>query len=54
MKKLTSLLLSLAMVVTVILPVAAETDQRLTDVTLSVKKTLSIDDSYDTFYGELE
>ena len=54
MKKLTSLLLSLAVLTTAVLPVAAATDQRLTQVTQAVKETLSIDDGYDTFYGELE
>ncbi|MGO5115194.1 YcdB/YcdC domain-containing protein [Candidatus Avoscillospira sp. LCP25S3_F1] len=54
MKKLTSLLLSLAVLATAVLPVAAATDQRLTQVTQAVKETLSIDDGYDTFYGELE
>lgn len=54
MKKLTSLLLSLAVLATAVLPVAATTDQRLTQVTQAVKETLSIDDGYDTFYGELE
>ena len=54
MKKLTSLLLSLAVLTTAVLPVAAATDQRLTQVTQTVKETLSIDGGYDTFYGELE
>lgn len=53
-RKLTSFLLSLALLITAIIPVAAETDQRLAQVTQAVKQTLAIDDGYTSFYGELE
>lgn len=57
MKKLLSLVLSLAMsctLVPLVLPAAAASsvDQRLAQVTAKVKRTLTIGDQYSSFYGE--
>jgi hypothetical protein len=56
MKKLLSLALAAALACSLALPAAAaqeSSDQRLTQVTQKVKQTLSISDSYTSFYGEL-
>ncbi len=54
MKRLLSVLLSLALLCALSLPVsAAAADERLTQVTLKVKTTLDIGDEYDSFSGNL-
>ena len=56
MKKALSLFLSLALMAGLCLPAAAAQsgmDEALTQVTVKVKQTLDIADTYDTFYGEL-
>lgn len=57
MKKLLSILLSLALLLSLGLPATAasdDLDKRMTAVTQTVKKTLSIDDDYDEFSGEMD
>ena len=54
MKRLLSLLLSLALLCALSLPASAATaDERLTQVTLKVKETLDIGNEYDSFSGDL-
>lgn len=54
MKRLLSLLLSLALLCALSLPAsAAAADERLTQVTLKVKEALDIGDEYDSFSGDL-
>lgn len=54
MKRLLSVLLSLALLCALSLPVSAATaDERLTQVTLKVKEALDIGDEYDSFSGDL-
>lgn len=61
MKRIASMILSAALMLTLAVPAAAaaeapaasSTDQRLAQVTAKVKKTLGIGDEYEEFYGEL-
>lgn len=56
MKRMLRIALTFLLLVALTLPAFASdtTDQRLTQVTLAVKKALNIDNSYDTFYSDLE